>query len=690
MKTIKKLWSNNFFRSFTLIFLNLLFLEIGFRLTINLNIFNFSFLRILIGLLIMSFIFGYLSSILPKTLSKIFNTLIIFIATIYGIVELGFKNFIGVYASVSTSSQAGAVLSYIGDFIKSFKWHYYLLAIPFFLFLIYNIFLDKRLTIELPKKVKTKKYYFLKLGELVLLSTLFFSYYATLKYESKNTNTQALSSLDLFKKPSNPSLVVNNFGYLGFGFLDIKEYFMPGKTDYDISYNPELIPDTFISKSSPTYLDGTEKITYYDQVTIDTNIWKNIIDNEKNKDYNTLNKYFISNNTTTTNDYTGIFKDKNLIVIMLESGSKLIDNPELYPNIARLYANGFSWEHYFSPRTSCSTGNSEMSGMTSLYTIYNNCTANVYKKNTYFESIFNLFKDQGYETSSFHDYIDKYYYRTEIHKNMGSEKFYKIQDMNLKYSTKYGNWPSDEDLMKFYLSKLDNREDSSKPFMSWITTVTSHQPYTDNSTYNKLYYNDMPNNLSKDVRSYMSKLKVVDNAIGILLDGLEERNLLDDTVIVLYADHYPYAISSKNLTPAFGYDINDTNVDSVPFLIYNKNLMPTTKEEYASYVNILPTLANLFDLNFDSRLYLGEDIFSDNYEGLVIYADSSWQNEFGYYSSSTNKMTYYTSKMYSDEEILAINELVSLKLEMSSLAIRKNYFNYLSQKLDSYSSLADS
>ena len=128
MKKLKKLWANNLFRNFILIFLPLLILEVSFRLIANLEFFSYSGLRILLGLIIIAYPLSFLSSLMPKLISKIFNSIIIFIATIYGIAELGFKNFLGVYASVSTSSQAGAVLSYIGDFVKSFKGVYWSLS----------------------------------------------------------------------------------------------------------------------------------------------------------------------------------------------------------------------------------------------------------------------------------------------------------------------------------------------------------------------------------------------------------------------------------------------------------------------------------------------------------------------------------------------------------------------------------
>ena len=82
---------------------------------------------------------------------------------------------------------------------------------------------------------------------------------------------------------------------------------------------------------------------------------------------------------------------------------------------------------------------------------------------------------------------------------------------------------------------------------------------------------------------------------------------------------------------------------------------------------------------------MGHDILSDSLSDLVIFADGSWKNEYGFYNASTNSINYYTSKVYTGEELLGINELVSLKLDMSSLAIKNNYFNYLKNKFDSYS-----
>ena len=479
--------------------------------------------------------------------------------------------------------------------------------------------------------------------------------------------TEASSAYEIFLKPTNASLAIRNFGILGYGLLDIKEYFFPG----DVTHTIEIDPDSIQSEA---------KITV--QSAIDNDTWLGLIDEETDEELNTLNKYFISNEASTTNEYTGLLEGKNVIVIMVESGNDILLNEEYYPNIARLTKNGYTFVNNYSPRNVCSTGNNEMSAMISLYSINNNCTANVYQDNTYFESIFNLFKDANYNTNSFHDHYDEYYARDIIHKNMGSDAYYNAVDLDLDFKYSYGSWASDEELMENYLEYLRD-SDLSKPFMSFITTVTSHQPYN-GSGYGRSYFDLFPEEYPDELKYYMSKLKVVDNAIGILLEGLDSLNILDDTVIVLFGDHYPYAIEPDTLNLELDYDATlDSNADQVPLIIYNSELEEKEFLQYTSYINLTPTLANLFNLKFDSRLYMGLDALSSEYDSLVIFPDGSWKNANAYYNASTSKISYYTKNMYTDEEILAINSKVRLKLEMSSLAIRKNYFSYLNKSLNS-------
>ena len=681
MKKIRKLWASRVFSNYFLLLICFLLLEVIFHLVDGISIFNVASLRVLLGLNILALLFGYIFSFLPRLLTKILNVIIVFIFTIYGIAELGFHNFLGVYASISTNTQLGAVSSYIKDFLASFEWTFYFMLIPFILLLIYYIFIDKRVTLELPKRKLDSLVVFLKMVPIFLLVIFIFLYCATLKASFMQDKYQSTTAYDLFRKPTNASLVVRNFGFIGYGFLDIKEYFFPGESYSSIEIDPDDL-----DLENPDNLDDPEEVISY-HTTINNTYWLDLINRENDEELNNLNKYFVSNTVTTTNEYTGMFEGKNLIVIMVESGNEIMLNSEYYPNIQRLVENGLHFTNNYSPRNICSTGNNEMGAMISLYSINNNCTANVYQNNTYFESIFNLFNNQGYTTNSFHDYYDWYYDRSVIHKNMGSGTFYDAVDLDLDFSYNYpayDTWASDEELMEKYLEIIDENG-ANNPFMSFITTVTSHMPYNMSSEYGDMYMDLFPEDYSTELKRYMSKLKVVDNAIGILLDGLEERGILDDTVIVLFGDHYPYSMDIEKINAALDYDLSvDNNADRIPLIIYNSEINAQEIDAYTSYIDILPTVANLFNLNYDSRLYMGTDALSQEHEDMVIFIDGSWKNEYAFYNASTSEIHYYTQKTYSREEILAINTEVRLKLEMSGLAIRRNYFSYLEDALSNY------
>lgn len=421
----------------------------------------------------------------------------------------------------------------------------------------------------------------------------------------------------------------------------------------------------------------------------DDDAWKLLISEEENEEVNYINNYLINNRSTDKNDYTGLFEGKNLIVIMMESVNDIFINPEYYPNFYKMLSEGWYFENNYSPRNSCATMNNEFSGMTSLYSIYNTCTASKYKDNTYYESIFNLFNNNSkndYITFSSHNYTEAYYPRKTIHKNMGSGQYFGVQDLGIKYSNEYINWSNDDDFFREYLKILDKKTSNGENFMSWLTTVSSHQPYGVSSIQGDKYYNmTKDTKYPSDVRRYMSKLKILDDGLGVLLEGLEERDILDDTVIVLYGDHYPYGISTKNLNKVLDYDTNkDMNAERVPLVIYNTEIEHYNYGGYTTYMNLLPTLANLFNLDYDPRLYLGTDMFSDDFKSLVVFADGSWKNEVAYYDASKMKIKYYSSNEYTVDEIKEINDEIDEHVSLSNKIITQNYFEYLEEKLEEY------
>ena len=673
---IKEFTKTTWFRYTVILFFGIFLGEMIFRLCAKMPIFSYPSLRIMISTLLLSTFIGYLLSFCGKIAARIIIGVVIFATNFYAYLQLGFNNFLGVYMSFGTSSQLGAVVDYIKDFLHSIKYVYYTCYIPFVLVLIYLILFEKKLynndRNNVPKKDKQYKFYIKTINLVGVVLGLIVLYYLTLSLKFMQNDLQLTPNKKLIVNPSVPSTAIQEFGTTLFCLDDIKITLFP--KDEALAYE---------RKSNKSNNSGSHINPDYKRV-IDDTAWEKVIANEKRSTFNTLNNYFISQKITDKNEYTGLFKGKNVIFIMMESVGDEMINPDLFPNFYKMYSEGWHWENNFSPRNACATGNNEMSGMLSLYTINNNCTANNYRRNTYFESIFGIYNDAGYRTTSMHDYTEAYYYRSTIHKNMGSGKYYGVRDLGIPYQTEYVNWASDDDFMNKAVDILTNTDDE-RPFMTWLTTVSGHQPYSSSSILGDKYLKDFANlKYSTENKRYLSKIKVTDDGLGTLMRKLDEKGILENTVIVMYGDHYPYGLKKSAVKQMIDRDLEDYEIERVPFVIYTPGMEAKTFSEYTSYINILPTLANLFDLNYDPRLYMGTDLLSPDYESRVVFADGSWKNERAYYNAANGKIKNTGDNPYSSEEIKAINEEVSYKMKMSSLAIKNNYFNYLKEQLDKY------
>lgn len=669
--TVKEMIFNRVVRNILTLFIFLFTTEILVRALTNVEN-TYAIVRIGISSLIISLIWNLFTCYFKKTIRKILNIIFSFIVSFYTFVEVGLYNYIGVYMGIANGEQGLKTVDYISDFIKSINISYYIIFIPFILYLFYILFIDKKLL----KFEAIKKSKYIGIKKIIPATSIFFLicsfsyiYYVTLVIPFMQNSLQTINNKSLFKLPENPNLSVSQFGVLVYGLTDLNSQIFNIKADeyiYSENKNNEEV-----------------KITDYSR-TFDDTSWLQLIDNETNSTMNNLNKYFINRSITEKNDYTGIFKDKNLIVILMESVDEIALLEQYFPTISKIYNEGISFRNNYSPRNSCSTGNNEMTVMTSLFSINNSCTANRYKNNKYFEAIFNEFNKMGYKTTSYHSYTDQYYARHTIHPNMGSSKFYGVNDLHMEYNGEvYEEWPSD---LYFFETAMPYFVNEDK-FMVFMSTVTTHQTYNVPSEMGDKYLDLFKDtNYSTTVKRYLSKMTELDKALEYMLKELENKGKLEDTVIALFADHYPYGLTRSQINTVLDYDVNvRQEVDRTPMVIYNAGRKAEQITKYTTLIDLLPTLLNMFDADYDPRLYLGTDIMSSNV-GRAVFSDGSWQDAVGFYKATTAKFTPTNEdgNTYSNEELVSINQEISLRQKMSALAIQNNYFNYLEKGLNKY------
>lgn len=648
---------------------------------------DFAVVRILLSSIIISLFVSFIGHFLPKLGQRILNIIYILFVGIYNFAEFGLSSYIGFFMGIGNADQGTKVGEFIRDFFSSYKVIHYTILIPLIIFLIYYIFIDRFVTKNIKRNSEftlIQKIY-IEVVTVVIIIILSSAYYATIRLDNFKNKLQTESNYGLWLYPENSNLTVNNFGVLMFGFCDIKASILHIDADYVMNLN--------LNKSVIENKENNNEVVPVDlERKIDDTSWKELISKTNDGTFKSLNNYFINRSITPKNDMTGKFKDKNLIIIMMESVNEIaIYNEEYFPTLYKMYHEGISFKNNYSPRNNCSTGNNEFTVLSSLFTINNTCTANTYASNKYPEAVFNIFNNAGYKTSAYHDYTQKFYRRSKILPNLGANKYYGVEDLKIPYSTNYTE--ADDKDMFIAAQKYYMNEDK---FMAYFATVTPHQSYIDSQICSERYYKKYRDlGYSSNLSRYLSKMQVMDEAFQELLKQLEETDKLKDTVIAVFGDHFPYGLTDSQINEFLeknnaGYTINrnsttNKNVDKTPMFIYNSEMEPLVVEDYTTIIDLLPTLLNMFDLEYDPRLYLGTDIFSNTHSSRAVFADGSWTNERGYYHAPNSSMKYLKgAEKYTDKELMYINQEISNRQKMSASAIKSNYFNYLGDGLKKY------
>jgi len=378
------------------------------------------------------------------------------------------------------------------------------------------------------------------------------------------------------------------------------------------------------------------------------------------------------------NKYTGIFKDKNLIFIQLEGIDNWLITKEDTPNLYKLLNSGINFNnHYSYYNGGGSTFNSEFAVNTGFITPLS-YTQNAYtfNKNNFPYSMAHLFKNDGYTINAFHMNTGEYYSRTTNYRNWGYDNYYGLIDLK-EYSDK--TYMLDRELiLNETFNKLMFPENTK--FVNYLITYSTHMPFTNTKGVCKLLYNlDHSTDNNSDSQQEIIPMteeecarrqaKETDYMIELLLSNLEEKNLLDNTVIVAFADHYLYTLENKEILSNYK-KTNNNLINKTPFFIWSNNIKKTTIKEPTSQLNILPTVLNLFGITYNPNNYIGEDALNPKYDGIVFFNDYSWYDGSVYVEDGT----VTNNKKISQTKLEEKNYYISYITKKNDLALKFNYF----------------
>ncbi len=401
-----------------------------------------------------------------------------------------------------------------------------------------------------------------------------------------------------------------------------------------------------------------------------------------------MDEYLATVAPTRKNDYTGLLEDYNLITICAESFCPWFISEELTPTLYEMTRTGILFENYYGTFQSVTT-NGEYTMCMGLYPDMSrtktDSSFDVAGSNYLPFCLGNALKAKGYQTWAYHNYIGDFYNRNITHPNMGYT--FKAADSGLDIQV---DWPSSD--LEMIQASIDDYIGSNSPFHAYYMTFSGHYQYSwENamSAKNRAVVENLP--YSDAVKAYIACNLELEYALEYLVDRLEEAGIANKTCIVLTNDHYPYGLTEEEYNELAGQEL-DTTYEKYrnAFLCYVPGLRENiVVDEYCSTADILPTLLNLFGVDYDSRLLMGTDVLSNGIH-LAVLSDESFICEKFRYDASTETVTVTDDQItVSDELLNSYRVYVDNKFRASSNIVNCDYYAHVFGKESQESTLED-
>jgi len=399
-----------------------------------------------------------------------------------------------------------------------------------------------------------------------------------------------------------------------------------------------------------------------------------------------LDRYVASLTSTSKNEYTGLFKGKNLIFICAEAFSAPVVDEERTPTLYRMATKGINFTDYSQPYSASTTGG-ECELLLGVMPVDGaNSMLEIVGHNNYY-TIASFLDREGYFGQAYHNHRYTYYSRNITHEWLGySDGFIGNGNGLEDYLTV--TWPeSDVEMFEATIPWYIDKEH----FNIYYMTVSGHSEYNTEDNEQAYRHWDEVKDLeySTAVKCYLACQMELEDSVTILLEALEEKGIADDTVVVISGDHFPYGLSEyqqlgdkTDLNELYGYNVKTRmDRDQNKLIIWSGCLEdeePIVVDSPVTSIDVLPTLLNLFGCEFDSRLLPGRDVFSSEREPLVYTVSSDFKSPLGEFVNATDVFTPYDPDMENQAEYTKQTlSTISNRLKYSKLMLTTDYFTHV-------------
>lgn len=342
-----------------------------------------------------------------------------------------------------------------------------------------------------------------------------------------------------------------------------------------------------------------------------------------------VNNYVRSNQADPNEEMFGLAEKRNLIVVSLESLQSFVINNdmnghEITPFMNSLTADEdtFYYSNFYHQTGLGKTSDSEFLVENSLYPLSGGAVFFTHSGNT-FHSMSESLNEEGYFTNVLHPNNKSFWNRDMMYKALDIQKYY---DEN-SYVVNEGdavNWGLKD--ISFFDQSVDLMAEMPQPFYSRLITLTNHYPFTlDVADQNIPEYDSNSNTLNK----YFQTVNYMDEALKLFFEDLKEQGLYDNSIIVMYGDHYGISENhnkamsqylEKEVTP-----FESAQLQRVPLFVHIPNSgVGEEVTEVAGQIDVRPTILHLLGLDTSKDMQLGADLFSEEHEEFVVFRDGGF------------------------------------------------------------------
>lgn len=506
-----------------------------------------------------------------------------------------------------------------------------------------------------------------------LTATLFVVALVALNLGDKDQN----SAYGAYYRETGPGIAVNRLGLVTSMRLDLQRTVLGFEPEPPpVVALPEL-PEEATSGSSPETSSGTpsqgptpgvtEEPVVLEENVLDIDFGE-LVAGTGSEELKNMHRYFSTREATRKNNHTGIFEGYNLIFITAEGYSHYAVDEDVTPTLHRMTHEGFNFTNFYNPIWGVSTSDGEYVATTGL--IPKSGVWSMYKSgaNSMPFAMGNQLSRLGYRTLAYHNHTYDYYERDVSHPNLGY--VYKGLGNGLQVTR---TWPeSDLEMIDVTTEEFVHDE----PFHAYYMTVSGHLEYNFGGNFIAKKNRDLVQGLpyTEAGKAYMATQIELDRALELLMERLEEAGVADRTLIVMSADHYPYGLTKDAIDDLAGHEVErNFELYRSSLIIYAKGMEPEVIDRPVSSLDIIPTISNLMGLEFDSRLLMGVDIFSDK-DPLVIFSNRSFITDKGRYNSLTGEFSPAEGAEMSDDYRRRISDEIDRQFAYSTMILDNDYY----------------